>query len=66
MTNRKAHQRNLRKGRFSQLSYWYFITTGTKSRWPVFSDPAASKIVMDCLKWLNEQGRIDLIRKYPH
>ena len=27
----------------------------------MFSDPAASKIVMDSLKWLNEQGRIELI-----
>ena len=27
----------------------------------MFSDPDASKIVMDCLKWLNEQGRIELI-----
>jgi putative transposase len=61
MTNREAHRRNLRKGRFSQQGYWYFITTGTKSRLPVFSDPAASKTVMDCLKWLNEQGRINLI-----
>jgi REP element-mobilizing transposase RayT len=61
MTNRDAHQRNLRKGRFSQPGYCYFITTATKSRLPVLSDPAASKIVMDCLKWQNEQGKIDLI-----
>jgi REP element-mobilizing transposase RayT len=61
MTNRDAHQRNLRKGRFSQSGYCYFITTSTKDRLPRLSDPAASKIVMDCLKWLNEQGRIDLI-----
>mgnify|MGYP000856632061 FL=1 len=26
----------------------------------MFSDSAASKIVLDCLKWLEEQGRIDL------
>jgi REP element-mobilizing transposase RayT len=27
----------------------------------VFSDPTASKIVLDSLKWLSEQGRIKLI-----
>lgn len=61
MTNKEAHQRHLRKGRFSHQGYWYFITTGTKNRLPVFSDPAAAKVVMECLKWLNEQGAIKLI-----
>lgn len=60
LTNREAHQRNLRKGRFSQSGYCYFITTGTKKRVPVFADPAAAKIIMDCLQWLDEQARIDL------
>jgi REP element-mobilizing transposase RayT len=27
----------------------------------VFSDPAAAKIVLEALEWLNEQGRIELI-----
>ncbi len=61
MTNKEAHQRHLRKGRFSHQGYWYFITTSTKNRLPVFSDPAAAKVVMGCLKWLNEQGAIKLI-----
>jgi len=61
MTNREAHRRNLRKGRFSHPGYAYFITTSTTSRLPVFADPAAAKIVLDSLKWLNENGRIELI-----
>ncbi|GKT09324.1 transposase [Desulforhabdus sp. TSK] len=61
MSNREAHQRNLRKGRFSQLGNVYFITTGTKDRLPVFSNPAASKIVLDSLRWLNDQGKIELL-----
>ncbi|WP_281796013.1 REP-associated tyrosine transposase [Desulforhabdus amnigena] len=61
MTNREAHQRNLRKGRFSQLGYAYFITTSTKTRLPLFSDPIASKIILDSLRWLNEQGKIELV-----
>jgi REP element-mobilizing transposase RayT len=60
MPSSDAHQRNLRKGRFSQCGYWYLITTGTKGRLPMLSDPAASRIVMDCLKWLEKQGRMDL------
>jgi len=61
MTNKEAHQRLLRKGRFSHQGYWYFITTSTKSRSPVLSDPGAAKIVVECLKWLDEQGAIQLI-----
>ena len=45
----EAHQRHLRKGRFSHQGYWYFITTSTKNRLPVFSDPAAAKVVMGSL-----------------
>ncbi|HOV88164.1 MAG TPA: transposase [Syntrophobacteraceae bacterium] len=56
-----AHQRNLRKGRFSRPGDFTFITTGTKGKDPVFSDTTAATIILDCLKWLNDQSRIHLI-----
>ena len=61
MTNHEAHQINLRRGQFSQSGQYYFITASTKGRLPVFSDPAASKIVLDSLRWLDDQGRIALV-----
>lgn len=61
MPGKDAHQRNLRTGRFSHPGYWYFITTDTKDRSPVFLDPAAAKVVIDSLKWLSKQGAIELI-----
>lgn len=61
MNNKDAHQRHLRRGRFSHQGYWYFITTSTKNRTPVFFDPTAAKIVLDCLKWLSGKGAIKLV-----
>jgi hypothetical protein len=73
--------RSGRKKRFPtkderQLSFGAFYST--KGRLPIFFDPDTSKIVMDSLKWLNEQGAIELIavvvtkglvdnfKEYPH
>ncbi len=61
MPGKDARQRNLRRGRFSHPGYWYFITTSTKNRSPVFLDPVTARVVIDSLKRLNGQGAIELI-----
>lgn len=61
MTHKDPHQRNLRKGRFSNPGYGYFITTNCKGRSPMFVCPAAARVVLESLQYLNDQGRIDLI-----
>ncbi len=43
------------------MGYSYFVTTSTKRRLPVFSDPVVSRIVLETLKWLDEQGKVELI-----
>lgn len=58
---RDAHQKNLRKGRFSRPGYAFFITTNSKNRLPLFADASAARIILDSLKWLTDQGRITLI-----
>jgi REP element-mobilizing transposase RayT len=51
---------NLRSGRVSIESQAYFITTATHERIPLFIDPAAAGIVLDSLKWLDQQGKMVL------
>ena len=50
----------LRKGRFSEVGKYYFLTTSTHGRTPVFRHPAAAKIVLSSLHWLEEQKQIVL------
>mgnify|MGYP005864947563 CR=1 FL=1 len=57
----KGGQRDLRQGRFSEAGLYYFLTTGTKDRQPLFLHPPAAQIVLDTLKWLDHHGRITLV-----
>jgi REP element-mobilizing transposase RayT len=61
MLNDKPHQNDLREGRYIEAGLYYFITTNTKDREKVFMHPAAAKIVLDALKWLNDKKRINLV-----
>lgn len=51
---------NLRSGRVSIHNQAYFITTATHERIPLFVDPAVATIVLDALKWLDQQGKMVL------
>jgi len=53
-----AHK--LRSGRASIQNQAYFITTATHERSPFFIDPAAAAVVLDALKWLDQNGRMVL------
>jgi len=50
----------LRKGRISQISQYYLLTTATYNRIPIFTRDKAAKIVLSGLHWLDQQGRIRL------
>jgi 8-amino-7-oxononanoate synthase len=60
-TKQPTHQSALRKGRVSLAQDCYFLTTCTESRSPVLAHPAAARVVIDALRWLREQGRIQLL-----
>ena len=48
----------LRIGRASIKNQHYFITTTVLERKPAFSHAEAAKIVLNCLYWLEEKGKI--------
>jgi REP element-mobilizing transposase RayT len=50
----------LRQGRLSIENQAYFITTATQGRSLFFRDPTAAAVVIDALKWLDQNGRMIL------
>ena len=50
----------LRKGRIWIENQIYFITTTVHDRIPALTNPEAAKIVLDALKWLEQNARIQL------
>ncbi|HEX7047431.1 MAG TPA: transposase [Gammaproteobacteria bacterium] len=46
----KQHGKDLRKGRFSLEGHFYHLTTVTRGRIRVFAEPAAARVVVRCLK----------------
>ena len=52
--------RQLRTGRVSIENQAYFVTTAVRERTPVFVNPEAAGIVLEALKWLDQDGRIKL------
>jgi REP element-mobilizing transposase RayT len=61
MPEQKSHQKSLRLGRFDESGFYYFLATVTKNRKPIFLERAAAQIVLDSLKWLDDNDRITLI-----
>jgi REP element-mobilizing transposase RayT len=57
----QPHQKSLREGRYVEAGNYYFITTNTQGREKTFLHTQAAKIVLDALKWLNDNNRIVLI-----
>ena len=54
MKNQKPHQKNLRKGRYSQESHVYHVTTTTLNRVPIFKDFAIARLMIDVIKKSDE------------
>ncbi|HZX14859.1 MAG TPA: transposase [Thermodesulfobacteriota bacterium] len=61
MMNPKPHQKSLRLGRYGDEGLFYFLTTITKDRETFFLHPPSAKIVLNALKWLDQQGKITLV-----
>ena len=60
MSLHDSHERDLRKGRFSQPGYIYFLTTSTAERQVIFRSPENARIVLDSLAWLTRNRRLDV------
>ena len=52
--NQYAHQKNLRKGRYSSDNQIYHITTTTLNRTPIFKDFSTARLMMHILKKSDE------------
>lgn len=51
MTNQlKPHQKDLRKGRYSQTNQIYHVTTTTLNRMPIFKDFQLARLIVNILK----------------
>lgn len=61
MTKQKTHQESLRRGRFDESGLYYFLTTLTKNRRPIFLEGSIAQIVLNSLRWLDGNGRITLV-----
>jgi REP-associated tyrosine transposase len=61
MPEQISHQESLRRGRFDESGFYYFLTTVTKKRRPIFLESTAAQIVLNSLKWLDDNDRITLI-----
>ncbi|MBI2487613.1 MAG: transposase, partial [Deltaproteobacteria bacterium] len=61
MPFKKSRQSNLRQGRYDESGLFYFLTAIIKDRESLLSNPAAAQIVLDALKWLNQEERISLV-----
>ena len=58
MAHSKAHARNLRKGRHSQVGGYYFLTATVAGRRDIFSDSTRARMVLDAIRWLRLANRI--------
>ena len=61
MPKGESHQKSLRRGRYDESGFYYFLTTVTQNRRPIFLEHATAQIVLNSLKWLNDNDRITLI-----
>ncbi len=57
MANSKPHASNLRKGRYSQLGHYYFLTACVAGRRQVFTSRNHAMIVLNAIRWLHAAER---------
>ena len=58
---RRPHSYRLRIGRHGEAGGCYLLTACCHSREPHFADPRAARIVMETLRWLDDNGRMVLL-----
>ncbi|HDP90109.1 MAG TPA: transposase [Thioalkalivibrio sp.] len=54
MATRRGHQRDLRKGRFSEPGRLYHVISATRERAPLFAELASGRAVVHCLMHLED------------
>jgi len=52
---------NLRKGRWSEPGNYYFVTTSTYKRKPIFLNSEIAQIIFDSIKWLEDRKRLEWV-----
>jgi hypothetical protein len=52
--------KGLRKGRYSGINNYYFITIVTRNRIWIFNNEITASIVINALNWLEQKKRINL------
>ena len=52
---------NLRKGRWSIPENFYFITTSTYARKPIFLQSEIAQIIFDSIEWLQKMKRLEWV-----
>ncbi|MCP4299950.1 MAG: hypothetical protein GY783_05165 [Gammaproteobacteria bacterium] len=57
MAFQNPHGRNLRKGRYSQVGCFYFLTTSVAGRRRLFTEKDRANIVLDAIRWLHAADR---------
>ncbi len=57
----EPRHKSLRQGRYNGLGFYYFLTTVTKDRKPLFVEHAPAMIVLNSLKWLDHNDKMKLI-----
>ena len=55
------HQSALRMGRLGISNHCYFVTTTIARRRPILAQAVAARIVVDCLCWLQDEGKVRLM-----
>jgi len=53
--------RNLRKGRYSQVGNYYFITTATQRKEKIFQSERCARVVIDSIKWIEHRKKAENI-----
>ncbi|MDP3677467.1 MAG: transposase [Methylotenera sp.] len=62
MTNaQKPHQKDLRKGRYTQENQIYHITTATLNRAPIFADIKTARLIINILKKSDELNKTNTL-----
>ncbi|MGI9258182.1 MAG: REP-associated tyrosine transposase [Gammaproteobacteria bacterium] len=57
MAYQAPHSRNLRKGRYSEVGGFYFLTTSAAGRRRLFEETDRARIVLDAILWLHAADR---------
>jgi putative transposase len=57
MARSKPHAKNLRKGRYSEPGYYYFLTASVAERRKIFTKRGNAEVVLETIRWLRTANR---------